>query len=641
MTADGTVATGDGTVATGGPGALRPGPLDRRLLDAVPGARLWTAGLAALEAFRGGAIAAQAVTIALAVAAVASPHPTPAGVGGYLVIFTAATVVRAAVSVVAGRLAMSGAQRAAMLLRRRGVAFLLAARWSPEAPQPEAPQPAVVLGPGLDAVENYVYQVVPSTVAAAVITPIVAGTIGWIDPLSLAILAVPLGLVPVFMILIGRRTREQTARRWHALAGMSARFLDAVEGLATLRAFDRTGHERQEMADAAEGLRRATMRVLAVAFLSAFALELLATMGTALVAVPLGLRLVGGRITLAPALAVLVLAPEVFIPVRRAASNFHASTEGRAALDAYGERFCSGTAVSVGADRTGPAGVARRRTHTGQRTPAAAGDPGTGLAICVRGLRVGGGGDPVLDGVDLDIAPGERVGLLGPSGAGKTTLLQVVIGLVEPAAGTVRISGSVDRDGFFDPARTAGWRRSMVAWVGQHPLVVAGTVRDNLVLGTAEGPDGRPVDDGALWDALDLAGLATFVAGLPDGLASPVGENGVGMSAGERQRLAVARALARPGARLVILDEPTSHLDPASERRLVDRLAAALAGRTVLLASHRGAPLDMVTRTVTLSRGTVVGDEAIGHPSIGHLRPDGPARRAVAVPVATARGGRP
>ncbi len=578
----------------------RRGPFERRLLDAVPGARWWTATVAGLEGLRGAAIAAQAVTLAAAVAALAGPQPVPGTVGRHLAVFVAATVLRAAVSIAAGRLAAGGAGRTVRVLRRRGAAFLLAG--TPGAPGTQCPAgeapPAVVLGPGLDAVEDYVRQVVPTTLAAAVITPVVLLTIGWIDPMSLAIVAVPLALVPVFMILIGRRTEERVARRWEALAGLSARFLDAVEGLATLRAFDRTAHERRAMAEAGERLRRATMGVLAVSFLSAFALELLATIGTALVAVPLGIRLVDGRITLAPALAVLVLTPEVFLPLRRAAASFHGSTEGLAALDAYAARFGSlrPQAGPTDSGTTAPEEKPEEKAPAPVRHPPAS--VGSPPAVSVRHLRVTSGGVTMVTGVDLDVAPGERVALVGPSGAGKTTLLRAVAGLVLPSSGTVRIAGSID------PGGPDGAWRSAVGWVGQDPIVVAGTIRDNLVLGT-DPASGVHRDDSALWDALDRADLAPLVARLPGGLDAPVGEGGTGLSAGERQRLAVARVILRRDAWLVVLDEPTSHLDPASERRVVDRLATVLAGRTVLLATHRVAPLDLATRIVHVAGGAL------------------------------------
>ena len=604
------------------PDPTRRGPLEGRLLDAVPGARWWVATVAGLEAFRGAAIAAQAVTLAAAVAAVAGPQPAPDTVGRHLAVFAAATVVRAGASIAAGRLAAGGAGRAVRVLRRRGAASLLAgAPGAPGAPGPpgEAP-PAVVLGPGLDAVEDYVRQVVPSTLAAAVITPVVLLTIGWIDPMSLAIVAVPLALVPVFMVLIGRRTEERVARRWEALAGLSARFLDAVEGLATLRAFDRTTHERRAMADAGERLRRATMAVLAVSFLSAFALELLATIGTALVAVPLGIRLVDGHITLAPALAVLVLTPEVFLPLRRAAASFHGSTEGLAALDAYAARFGSLR------PQAGPTGSGT--TAPEEKPPAPVRSPPSPVrsppAISVRHLRVTDGGVTMLDGIDLDIAPGERVALVGPSGAGKTTLLRAVAGLVLPSSGSVRIAGSIDPGG---PDQV--WR-SAVGWVGQDPIVVAGTIRDNLILGMDPATVAHG-GDGALWDALDRADLAPIVARLPGGLDAAVGEGGTGLSAGERQRLAVARAILRQDAWLVVLDEPTSHLDPATERRVVDRLATVLAGRTVLLATHRVAPLDLATRIVHLAGPDLAGGPAL---AVGPTLAAGPAlAAATAVPL--------
>jgi ABC-type transport system involved in cytochrome bd biosynthesis fused ATPase/permease subunit len=363
-------------------------------------------------------------------------------------------------------------------------------------------------------------------------------------------------LIPIFGILIGKATGRSTMRRWRALALLSTHFVDVVRGLPTLRAYRRGKAQTDSIATYTDDYRRATMSTLRIAFLSAFALELAASLGVALVAVELGVRLVHGTVALSPAFAILVLAPELYAPLRTASAQFHASADGLAAAGRLFELIDLELPVAA----TGAApdfGVLRLER--------------VGVSYPERGR--------VLDGVELELQPGERVAIVGPSGAGKSTLLALLLGFVQADAGRATAAG-VDL-ATIDPS---AWRRQL-AWVPQRPLLEPGTVAAAVRLGAKAATD----DD--VRDALSAAGLAI----------SPAADVRT-LSAGEQRRVAFARALLR-GAPLLLLDEPTAHLDARSSELVVDVLATLPRDRTVLVATHDLRVLRAADRVLELRDG--------------------------------------
>src|SRR4051794_4323340 len=382
---------------------------------------------------------------------------------------------------------------------------------------PPAGQLAALSGRGVDALGGYCGRYLPQRIVAVVVPVVVGLRILGADWVSALLLAVTVPLVPVFMVLIGLHTRQRVARQWHTLTVLASRFLDVVAGLDVLTAFGRARSQTRRIAEDAERYRAETMRTLRVGFLSSLSLELLASLSVALVAVSVGLRLVSGDLDLATGLLVIVLAPEVFLPLRALAAGYHDSAEAAAAADQ----------VLAVLDLPDPAPTA----------PLAA--PALGL-IHLDAVGVDGRGGPVLDGVSLDIAPGEILGLTGVSGAGKSTVLDLLLGWRHPDRGRVTVAGIglADVDG-------AAWL-DRVAWVPQRPVLVRGTVEDNLPLAA---PDAAP--------ARLAAAAAAAALELP--LDTPVHERGQGLSTGQQRRVALARALLadRP---LVLLDEPTEGL---------------------------------------------------------------------------------
>ena len=344
------------------------------------------------------------------------------------------------------------------------------------------------------------------------------------------------------MWLIGRATEQRTRERWHALRCLSTDFLDVVRGLPTLRSFNRGSAQAARIAEVSERHRRATMGTLRLTFLSGTVLELAATLGVALVAVTVGVRLADGGLGLEAGLTVLVLAPELYLPLRRLGAEYHASADGLAVADRMLALLDAPAAARGGGPRAvpSPAAAPVRLERVAFSYPARAG--------------------LVLDGLDLELAPGETVALVGESGAGKSTVAALLLGFLEPTAGRVTVGG-VDLAG----CRVDDWR-ALVAWVPQHPALVRGSVADNIRLG-------RPASDRAVRAAAALAGADAFVGALPSGYRTIVGDGGRPLSPGERRRIGLARAfLGDPS--LVVLDEPTADLDPAS----VEHVSRAVGG---------------------------------------------------------------
>jgi ATP-binding cassette, subfamily C, bacterial CydD len=435
---------------------------------------------------------------------------------------------------------------------------------------------------GVDALEAYFARYLPQVVLACLVPLAVLGLVFSIDVDSGLIMLATLPLVPLFMWLIGQYTQERTRERWQALRLLSTHFLDVVRGLPTLRAFNRGRAQAATIADVSERYRRTTMATLRVGFLSGSVLELAATLGVALVAVTIGVRLVGGGIGLQAALTVLVLAPELYLPLRQLGAQYHASADGLAVAERLLGLLEAPRAVGPGGAQVPP-------------RPDAA-------PVRLEGVTFSYPSRPglVLDGLDLELGPGETVALVGASGAGKSTVADLLLRLVEPTAGRVTVGG-VD----LALCRPEAWRE-LVAWVPQRPVILRGTVADNIRLGDPSATEDR------VCRAAGLAGAADFVLALPDGYETVVGDGGRTLSAGERRRIALARAFLRD-APLVILDEPTADLDPVNAELVVAAVERLRAGRTLLVIAHRPELVRHADRVVVLDggRATVPGEGVV------------------------------
>jgi len=437
---------------------------------------------------------------------------------------------------------------------------------------------ATLVTRGLDTLDPYFTGYRPKIVAAVVVPLVVVVRLAVADWVSVLVIVVTLPLVPIFAALVGAHTRARTARQWGLLARLGGHFLDVVAGLPTLRAFGRARHQVHVVRQLADAHRRATMRTLRVAFLSALMLELVATLSVAVVAVPLSLRLLAGSVDLGTALLVLFLAPEAYLPLRAAGSAFHDSAEGVTVA----ERVFA--VLDTETD-------ARPRTPPTIAVPRSAGGPPE-LRFDRVTTRYPERDAAAVREVSLHVAAGEHLALVGPSGAGKSTLLALLLGFVHPERGRILVDGADLAE--LDPD---AWR-ARLAWVPQRPHLFAATVADNIRLGR---PDASLAD---VREAVHAAAADEFVAALPEGYATVLGERGAGLSTGQRQRIALARAFLRD-APVLLLDEPTANLDPRSESAVVDASSRLMAGRTAIVVVHRPAMLAHVDRVVPIRDGCV------------------------------------
>ncbi|MEV0781806.1 thiol reductant ABC exporter subunit CydD [Streptomyces sp. NPDC050423] len=546
-------------------------PIDPRLLRHARATRLFLVAVVVLGLAGAALVIAQAMLVAEVVVGGFEDGLTGSGLRTPLILLAAVALGRALVSWLTELAAYRAG--AAVKSELRGRLLDRAAALGPEWLSGQRTGSLVTLATrGIDALDDYFARYLPQLGLAVVVPVAVLARVVTEDWVSAAIIVVTLPLIPLFMILIGWATQSRMDRQWRLLSRLSGHFLDVVAGLPTLKVFGRAKAQAESIRTITSQYRLATVRTLRIAFLSSFALELLATLSVALVAVTIGMRLVHGELDLYTGLVVLILAPEAYLPLRQVGAQYHAAAEG---LSAAEEIF------SVLETEPRAAGT--------QEVPKS-------LRLELEGVTVrhAGRAEPSLAGASLVVDEGETVALVGPSGVGKSTLLDVVLGFAGPDEGRVRVGGTDLAD--LSPER---WRER-IAWVPQRPHLFAGTIAENVRLARPE------ADDSAVAAALRDAGAYDFVTDLPDGAATLLGEDGAGLSAGQRQRLALARAFLadRP---VLLLDEPTASLDGETEAGIVEAVRRLAAGRTVLLVVHRPALLSVADRVVRLEPAATAG----------------------------------
>jgi len=540
-------------------------PFDPRLLTRVPATRRPVVALGAIGLAQGLATIALAFALTNLVVAVVEGREvvTP---GVWLVgLFT----VRALLAMANELVGSWAGLRVSTVLRER----LIAAWMERDADsRPEAGRAQALATQGMTSIEPYVAKYLPALVSGAFLPLLAIGTLLLVDWPSALIVALTVPLLPVFAALIGHTTEKSTQRRWQSLSALSGHFLDVMRGLPTLSSFGRAEAQVETIATVSRRHRLATMQTLRLAFMSSAALELLATISVALVAVTVGIRLANGAMPLDTAMLAILLAPEAYWPIRRVGAEFHAAADGAVALGDVIDEL----------DPTTPTVPALTAvTHSGPNTADRAFSPvqdaetrDPRCSVVVEGVTYSypGASTDVLSDLRLELSIGLTV-VTGPSGAGKSTLLELLAGLRRPDSGTVSAPRS--------------------HLVTQRPFLAPGTVRDNLTLGNSS-------TDDELWDMLREVGLEGMVAAFEQGLDARLGDDGFGLSAGQRARLTLARA-ALSNAPMVLLDEPTAHLDEESAalaHRMIQRLAA---WRTVVAVTHRPELLSLADKHVQLA----------------------------------------
>ena len=515
-----------------------------------------------------GLVVAQAWLIANVVSRVVVGHEARPQVRTLAALLLAAVVCRATVAWLGERMADRASAAAKSDLRSALVEQI--ALLGPAGIERERSGSLVVLATsGVDALDSFFARYLPQLFLAVIVPVTVIVVVLGSDWISAVIIAVTVPLIPLFMALAGASTKARMQRQARLLERLAGHFLDVVAGLPTLKVFGRAKAQVAAIRDITARYRTATMATLKVAFLSSLILELLATFSVALVAVAVGLRLLGGHLTLAAALFVLILAPEAYLPLRSLGVSYHASAEGMKAAEDVFEVL----------ERPLPSRGARRQVPDPSRTA---------LQVDRLEVRYPGRVLPALQPVTLAVQPGEVVAIAGPSGCGKSTLLSVLLGLAPIFDGSVRIGEADLAD--LDPD---AWR-ARLAWVPQRPHLFARSIADNVRLGRPDATDDQ------VRVAMTDAGLDEVVARLPDGILTTLGPDGAGLSAGERQRVALARAFVRD-APLLLLDEPTANLDGRTEQALLAAVRRLMAGRTVVIVAHRPSLLALADRVIHLS----------------------------------------
>ncbi|MEU2257468.1 thiol reductant ABC exporter subunit CydD [Nocardia xishanensis] len=512
------------------------------------------------------------------------------------------------------------------------------ARLTPRELESRRTELAVVVGTGLSGLRGYLSGYLPALLLAVLVPPIVLAVIAAHDLVSGGIALVTLPLIPIFMVLIGLLTQGRATATLEATTRLSDQLLDLFAGMPTLRALGREQGGDGEPAsprsrtmarrvrELGDALRSRTMRALRIAFLSSMVLELLATLSVALIAVSIGLRLVYGGMSLYAGLVALILAPEVYLPLRMVGERFHAAQDGMAAADKAFAILEPGEAVADGPVAAGSASNRRlesvaepaieRPADDARAAVGGAASPDRGRAggqpespigdrkplghIEIRELSVAARDGFAPEGLAAVMRPGAVTVLTGPNGSGKSTALLAVLGLVRPERGSVLVDGADVRE--LDAE--SWWAR--VAWLPQRPVLVPGTLRENLELLGARAAD--DADRGAVLEAACAAtGFDAVLDELPQRWDTVVGAGGAGLSLGQRQRLALTRVLAadRP---VLLLDEPTAHLDAASESAVLAALQAkARDGATIVVIGHRPTVLDAADYVVPVRASTFVG----------------------------------
>jgi ATP-binding cassette, subfamily C, bacterial CydCD len=553
-------------------------PLDPRLLRYARSTRGFIAIAVVLGVITAVLVITQARLLSDVIVSVTGDGADWSDVRDTVVVLAAVFACRALVTWVAEVAAVRASARAKQQLRETTVEHVLAL--GPAGPGAHSPgETAALITRGIDALDGYYARYLPQLVLAVIVPLAVLLTILGQDLLSTLIIAVTLPLIPVFMVLIGMYTKSQVDRQWRTLGLLSGHFLDLVSGLPTLKVFGRAKSQVAAIRAIGDRYRSTTMGVLRVSFLSSLALELLATLSVALVAVSVGLRLAEGQITYPVALFVLLLAPEAYLPLRLVGQHFHAAAEGLGAAD---------------------------RVFAILETPVPTGGTVVLAAAPVRlvvddlVVTYPGRDEPAVSGVSFTAEPGTVTAIVGGSGGGKSTLLAAILGFVQPTAGRLSAEAAGD-SAAIGALDLAAWRER-IAWLPQRAQLPATDLPATPTIAEAVTLRDPGATRERVWAALRDAGIEDEVRALPEGLETRLAADGSGLSIGQLQRLSLARALMSP-VDLVLLDEPTAALDPSTEKAVADaigRLAAG--GATVIVVAHRPALIEVAHQIVRIEQ---------------------------------------
>ncbi|MDO5722678.1 MAG: thiol reductant ABC exporter subunit CydD [Actinomycetaceae bacterium] len=552
-------------------------PLDPRLLAYARSARGYIAFISVTGVISALLVVAQAITIAMAISPVITRRAQLEEITPTLVVLALIIGLRLIIIYLNKAFAHRAAQNAIKELRGAVIdkAHALGPRWR----STHGHDTATLVTRGLDDLGPYFISYLPQLVLSMTVTPLTILTMFYLDWVSAIFAAVTIPLIPIFMILVGKLTQEYSRQKLATMERLGSQLLDLVAGLPTLAALGREKSPAQHVHRLGRLHAHTTMQTLRVAFLSGAILEFLATLSVALVAVEVGLRLVAAHIELMPALATIMLAPEVYLPLREVGKNFHASADGVAAAEAAFEVL--ETPVEPHGTQPAP-----DLAHTTVEFDS--------VGVAARGAWSPGN-------LSARLTPGKIWALSGPSGVGKTTAVMCLLGVLEPTRGTIKLLGEDGEETNLNDVDLDSWHRQLT-WVPQNPAITPGTILQNVAAG-------RNLPPAELQAAAKLTGLDQIVNQLPQKWDTALGHGGIGLSVGQRQRLALTRALVST-SKWIILDEPSAHLDAVSETQIV-RVISQLKqqGRTVIVIAHRQAVTQLADGVIEVTTTAATAEE--------------------------------
>lgn len=429
---------------------------------------------------------------------------------------------------------------------------------------------------GISKFRTYIELFIPRAIAVFVIPLSILIYVFTLDLLSGIVLILTMPILIAFLILLGLVAKRKINAQMGTYKMLAGHFVDSLRGLVTLKYLGKSTSHKKAIETVSDRHRKATLRTLRVAFLSSFSLDFFSSLSVAVVAVELGLRLIEGNIGLEPALAILILAPEYFLPVRTLGNDYHATMEGKA----------TGKQMAKILEKEG--------VSSGTKSPVV---PrwSEKSALTVQGLEKRAEGEDryILHNIDFTVQGLQKVGIVGKSGAGKTTLIDVLAGLRQPTGGTFKLNGST-----LPSFACESWRRQ-ITYIPQHPYIFSGTMAENIAW-YAPNASRKEIEEAA-----DVAGLTKLISTLPKGLDEKIGQGGRSLSGGEEQRIALARSVLQERP-IMIFDEPTAHLDIETEFELKKMILPILENKLVFFATHRLHWMKEMDVIIVLDHGRIV-----------------------------------
>lgn len=561
-------------------------PLDKRLLKYAQAAKRYIIFIAVMGTLSALLVIAQAIAISTAVSPVIHEGQAFRDSIPAIVTLIVIILVRVAINYISESRAHRAANDAIIELREKVLnhATKLGPRWLAR----KGTDTVTLVTRGLDDLGPYFVSYLPQLVMSVTVTPLTLIVMLYYDFWSALIAVLTIPLIPIFMILVGRLTAEYSSQKLKTMERLGSQLLDLIAGLPTLKALGREWSPSEHVHRLGKTHAKTTMQTLRVAFLSGAILEFIATLSVALVAVEVGMRLVFGGIGLQAGLIVIMLAPEVYFPLRQVGKHFHASADGVAAAEAAFE-ILEEPVTEHGSAPAPDLSTARVRIDD--------------LSVAARGAWA-----PAR--LSADIPPHAITALVGPSGAGKTTTVMTLLGLLEPTRGRILISDEGAAVELSDLDINSWW--DQVTWVPQSPAILPGSVRENVL-------EGRDISEAHLTEAARATGFLEVVDKLSDGWDTQLGHGGVGLSVGQRQRMALTKSLLKDTP-WVILDEPTAHLDAMNEEQVVETLVKLRdMGRTVIVIAHRKPVVDAADHIIDVSAVPATPSEIEQYPQLAEV----------------------